>query len=542
VAINFPLKLGNHGQYELSRAAFNHILRGDTVVRPIETPAGRSKEVVLSGGLHTYDGWKAFLQNHPKIVHLKEFRFGFDDAWYFARELQNGVVTLKIPRRLFTGDAANITRQPDNYYKSGYLWKTLFPVSYSETDILKAIEEALINLDKEDSQEPTTNDPSGVLYGYANVNDPFTAIKIRIQVRGDQILSAFPSWEQPHTGNNGKPYSPEHSIGFQFAESTLDHEKLKGLYGPVFKEDALDFNALIDRTPDFIKFRRIAPEGDHIDHVRASRLKSLRRYARKASRKDLDKIDEYLSDYPCAKDPYLTQQILYSHCLELIDSSQVAFNTAQLAENVGECIWVLAFCDNIHKTRRAIVAIVRILEMAIVHAGGLNTLVFKALLGRLISIAAHHHDPSALKDTLKALSGSPCRAALYTEFDLNPLVKANNTEGWAVIGLSTIKMALTADHLIEFIALNLGENYLLNFTKEQRLSFAEAVVGRQYGRRLASDVMSRFVGSDFDFFIPGKLELSDLSKQVIPDESDLMAIVRDYGRTIRRQGHSLTSS
>jgi hypothetical protein len=461
-----------------------------------------------------------------------EYEFGAHEAWYFARELQNGVVTLKIPRRLFTGDAASITLQPDNYYKSGYLWKTLFPVSYSETDILRSIEEALLNIDREDSEEPTTDKPMGVLYGYAEVDDPFTAIKIRVQVQGRQILSAFPSWEQPHTGNNGKPYSPEHSIGFQFAESTLEHERFPSTYGPVFKQDALDLDALIQRTPDFIKFRRLYRAGADPDDFRAARIKSLRKYARKAKRKDLENIETYLADYPCAKDPCFVQQIIYVQCLEFLDASPIALNCAQLAENVGECIWVLAFCDNIYKTRRAIVAIVRFLEMAVVHTGGLSTLMFKALLGRLISIASRHHDRNALNDTLRALAASPSRASLYTEFDLNPFVKINDNAGLAIVGLSSVKMMLKVDHLIEFIAFNLGENYLLNLSKEQRLSLAAAVVDKQYGRRLASDVMSKFVGSDFDFFIPGKLELSGVSDQVTPAESDLIAIVRDYGRML----------
>lgn len=218
----FPLKFGDSGQYELSEDAFKHILWGDTTIRPVTTLGGRVLETVLSGGLHTYAGWTKFLALHPKVVHLLQFRHGVHDAWYYARELQNGVVTLKIPRKLFTGSAASITQQPDNYYKSGYLWKTLFPTQYTEGEILKVIAEALVNLDREESALPTAEQPAGVLYGYAATSDPFTAIKVRIQVRGSQILSAFPAWDQPATGNNGKPYSHVHSIGFLIAESTLD--------------------------------------------------------------------------------------------------------------------------------------------------------------------------------------------------------------------------------------------------------------------------------------------------------------------------------
>ncbi|MNX82941.1 hypothetical protein D3C86_1146840 [compost metagenome] len=111
---------------------------GDTAVRPVKSAERPGHEVVLSGGLHTYQGWEKFAALHPKTVHLLQFQVGVHDAWYFARELQNGVIALKIPRRLFTKGAAGITRSPDNYYKSGYLWKTLFPTSYTEEHILRA--------------------------------------------------------------------------------------------------------------------------------------------------------------------------------------------------------------------------------------------------------------------------------------------------------------------------------------------------------------------------------------------------------------------
>jgi hypothetical protein len=156
---SFPVLFGDTGQYELSEEAFQHILWGDTAVRPVNTTAGRIHETVLSGGLHTCDGWKKFVALHPKVVHLLQFRIDVHSDWYYARQLQNGVITLKIPRRLFTGSAASITRQPDNYYKSGYLWKTLFPTGYDEDDVLKAIGEALLNIDREDSTPPTVGLP-----------------------------------------------------------------------------------------------------------------------------------------------------------------------------------------------------------------------------------------------------------------------------------------------------------------------------------------------------------------------------------------------
>lgn len=526
----FPMKFGEAGQYELSEEAFRHIVWGDTAVRPVKSAEGRDYEVVLSGGLHTYKGWEKFAALHPKIVHLLQFQAGVHDAWYFARELQNGVIALKIPRRLFTKNAAGITRLPDNYYKSGYLWKTLFPTSYTDEDILRAIGEALLNIDQEDSTPPTAEEPAGVLYGYASIDDPVAASKVRIQVRGDQIMSAFPAWEQPMTGNNGKAYSHEHSINFQIAESTLDYKKFDVPFGPVFLDNKFSLATLMERTPVFIMERQLRQLAEPIDAYRAARQSAIEKVAEKSTSAELDLVDAYLADFPCAKNPFAVQRLLYDHFLQSLDSTPTVFNAAQIAENVGDCLWLLVHCDNRFKTRRAVDAMIRFLSMAVVHTGGLCTLMFKSLLGKMILIARAHHLASALQEILAALASSPCRAALYTEFDLNPFVKTNDDFGLMTIGRPEIKLELTTEHLLEFFAFSLGENYLLSFSREQRLAIARSALDRLSIWRMASDVMSRFVGLDFDFFMPDILDLSELPTQALPFEDDLLAITRDYGR------------
>lgn len=526
----FPMKFGDAGQYELSEEAFRHIVWGDTAVRTVKSADGRDHEVVLSGGLHTYQGWEKFAALHPKIVHLLQFQVGVHDAWYFARELQNGVITLKIPRRLFTKGAAGITRSPDNYYKSGYLWKTLFPTSYTEEDILRAIGEALLNIDREDSTSPTAEQPAAVLYGYASIDDPLASIKVRIQVRGNQIMSAFPAWEQPMTGNNGKAYSHEHSINFQIAESTLDYKKFDVPFGPVFLDNMFSLATLMERTPVFIMERQLRQLAEPIDAYRAARQAAIEKVAEKATSADLDVVDAYLVDFPCAKNPFAVQRLLYDHFLQSLDSTPTVFNAAQVAENVGECLWLLVHCDNKFKTRRAVDAMIRFLGMAIVHTGGLCTLMFKSLLGKMILIARAHHLASAMQEVLAALASSPCRAALYTEFDLNPFVKTNDDFGLMAIGRPKIELELTPEHLLEFIAFSLGENYLMSFSKEERLVIARSGLHRLGIWRMATDVMSRFVGLDFDFFMPDVLDLRGLPTLALPAEDDLLAIMRDYGR------------
>lgn len=528
----FPIRFGDANEYELSESALDHILWGDTAIRPRGGSDGLTQETVLAGGLHTWAGWQKFVAMHPKVVHLLQYRFGQHDDWYYARELQNGVITLKIPRHLYTGDAASITRQPDLHYKSGYLWKTLYPLSYTKEVILKTIGEALQNIDQEDSAPPDAAKPLGVIFGYANVHDPLKAIKLRIQLDGNQIKSAFPAWEQPFTGNNGKPYSHEHTIFFQIAASTLQWEKFQVVYGPAFPGDRFDWRGLVMQTPVFIQARPLRDRTVAVDLWQADRLMQLKRVAEVATQEEILFIESYLGDYVCSKDPFFVQLQLYANCLYLIDAEAVLFNAAQLTENVGECIQVLAFCDRRFNTRHAIAASVRFIRMAVVRAGGLNTLMFKRLLGRMLIIAFDHPDASALKDLLEAIAAAPCRATLYTEFDLNPFVKKNDEHGLCIIGLPHIEMELGPDHLLEFVALNLGENYLLLFSKEERLAIARKILDAPGMLRMAEDAMALFVGSDFDFFMPAKLNLQELGTRSAPAENDLLAIAKDYSRML----------
>lgn len=524
----FPLTFGDAGQYELTEDALKHIVWGESSVRPVDTPNGRVGIPVLSGGLHTYAGWQKFVADHPNVAHLLAFRVGVHEAWWFARELANGVITLKIPRHLFTGSAASITQQPDNYYRSGYLWKTLFPTKYSEDDIIQAIREALINIDQELSEPPTQEKPAGIIYGYAAVNDPFTAMLVRIQVRGNKILSAFPAWDQPHIGNNGKPYSHVHSISFLIAASVVDAQKYEQGWGRTFSPLGFDVRHLVANTPRFIRSRRRRNRADPVNVRHEARARDLMRFASRCTAAEVEEITSYLADHPCAKDPFGAQVAIYRRLKEELDRSTELFNAAQLTENIGECLWVLNTYDAENGTRRTIEAITRFLGMALVHTGGLNTLMFKALIGDMVTLAINHNDPTALRDVLNVLASSPCRAALYTEFDLLTFLAPDELD--RLKASSSIVIELGVTHLLEFIAFNLGENYMLGFDKETRLAFARASLDHGDLWRLAEDVMARLSGRDFDFLIPDVLDFSVLNGQAPPNESDLMAIVRDYGR------------
>lgn len=527
----YPLRFGEQGKYELTEAALKHTLIGETAVRPVNALGERTPEVVLSGGLHTWTGWEQLLKEHADVVHLLEYDVDRHVDWFYARELQNGVITLKIPRKMFTGDAAAITRMPDVNYKSGYLWKTLYPLGYSEDDVIKTLAEAFKNLDREDSTHPTAAQPAGVLYGYALLDEPLKSMKVRIQVRGNQIQSAFPAWEQPATGNNGKPYSHSDSINFAIARSTVNHERYARAWGSVFPSGRFSADELLNLTPAFILRRTRRDPTVRIAKWRVERETELMALASSLQPDDLKRVVDYLSNFVCSKDPFGVQSNLYLHYADEIRGIDPFFNAAQLTENVVECIQVLTHYDLGHGTRLAMDAIVRFLRMAIVHTGGLNTLMFKRVLGEFVEAAARHHDKDSLRELFAALAASPCRASLYTEFDLNPFVKKNDEMGWSVIGVSEVDIELTADHLFEFIAFNLGENYLL-FSKDQRLAIAKGLHSRRHQIELVADAMSFLSGLDFQFFMPARLEPAQIAEKSPPTEDDLIAVATDYARML----------
>ncbi|MGB9189953.1 MULTISPECIES: hypothetical protein [unclassified Acinetobacter] len=138
------------------------------------------------------------------------------EDWFYVRELQNGVLTAKLPRTLFNKRAASATLSVDKYYISGYLWKTLFPANTDKIKLLEYIKEGLENLDLEKSE-------NAQLFGYCNIqSDPTKIIRLMYFIHDDNnIASCFPTWTQPYTGNNGKAFSHKHVLSYPIVQSTM---------------------------------------------------------------------------------------------------------------------------------------------------------------------------------------------------------------------------------------------------------------------------------------------------------------------------------
>lgn len=521
-------RFGKNGEFSLNQRALRHIIDGDFAVRPFRDAGGeRGAEEVISGGLHSWEAWKRFLAKHPDTVHLADFDPEIHQGWYFARELQNGVITLKIPRELFSNDGASITMMPDTHYKSGYLWKTLFPNSYTEKDILEVIDEALLNIDADESQQ-------SLIIGFARTMDPFTAIRIRVQLEGSEIRSAFPTWDQPYTGNNGKPYSHEHAISFHIASSTLGIEGNSYTRSRLFRDDeGFSLDALIELTPKFLIERTPPAYGQVQNEWHENRRKIIEAEAASFGADAISEIQTYLNDFCISKEPVFLQSKIYEHYHDAIAQNPFVFNVASVIQNVCDCFYALMHADNRNGTKNFIDSMQRFLAMAVIHTGGLNTLEFRRVIKLLLDCAQEHHANDSFKMFMESLSVSPSRSAIYSEFNINPFVKEDNELGHAIIGMPGVEMAFSKIHLIEFFSINLGENYLITFSKEDRETIAKNLIANHYSEELIRDSMMYWKGDDFDFFAETLQNLEDIvSKKTIPSEATLDTIIREYSRML----------
>lgn len=525
-------KLGKNGEYTLNRRALNHIAHGDFTTRVDRQETGLEPILtkILSGGLHTYTALKSFLNEHTKITSLDAFDPSINEDWFYIRELQNKVITVKIPQTLFSGKAANLTQKPETYYKSGYLWKTLFPKDFSETQIIDCIDQALKNIDKENSATPSSPETDYHLIGYANTHDPMTAIRIQVQLHGNEIRSAFPSWSQPWTGNNGKAFSHADSISFILSESTEpssgDHYKLSS----IFSDGKPKYEKLKKLTPTFTTTKTIPKLGKPQDLWRTNRLEVLKALAYSIETNELQNIQSYLCDHIITKEPSYHQQALYMSGIPHF--TPLDFNTCQLSQNIYECFFVLLQYDIKNNTSHFLECMQRFLLTTVIHTGGIHLFELKRLHKLFISGSLLHHRRDSVKLFLEALSNSPSRAATYHEFDMNTYNKKHDENSMLLIGTDNLILPIEPEMIIDFVALNLGENYLITFDKTERNKIAKKLIFSQIPEQYIADSLSYFTGSDFNFFaLDLPLLLEKENKETASDKT-LERIIRDYHRML----------
>lgn len=525
---NFTLSDGK--KLQLSEYAINHILDGDFKIRPGK---GHRNMEVLSGGLHTYDGWVNFKNKYTEeLEHLHYYNSDIHRYWYYARELSNGVITLRLPKDLFTGRAAKITMYPDDYYKSGYLWKTLFPKNYSKAEILEAIEEAIKNEDISQRQK-------GKIVGYINKDNPLKTIKLEILYRGNQINSVYPAWTQPNTGNNGKPFSHYENIGFIISLSTeyFDTDKdpqEENFY--TFSGKEIKAEDLPIYTPDLFK-NRTRPNGSQLPLTwaknRITELKSIT-----LSENENNLIFRYLNDFNLVKHyPELITGV-YTHCLKGLTSDSTFYNTFQIVQNFIDGLNYL-FLTGQHE--RLSKTIVYLLENMVSHTL-YDLLSKKRILSTIIKIVTSAKNPELSSKFIKALSSSPIKREMYLEYNVNSLNKKKMSvpmekypDELGFIDNPKLDINLTVEDFIEILKETFGETYTLNFSDAELDKLFNEILSKEQGnyKKLISDSLSYFNRDDF-------MSLSDHIEDILVsasqhgDQESLSGyaglILRDYCR------------
>lgn len=496
--------LGRENKYTLTDDVLKHILSGDFSERLVTLNGRRTgkKELILKGGLHTYQGWIDFKNQIEGIEHLHFFNSKIHKMWYFARELQNGVITLKIPKEVFQNKAANLTKFPDAYYKSGYLWKTLFPKENTQENILKIIHEALLNLDEDESKDK-------ILIGYALINDPLKAMKIRIQLQNNDIRSAFPTWEQPMTGNNGKAYSHSDTISFILSASTeyFDDRTKKNLSNKIDYNNFLE--SLIHITPICFRERpKITGNFKTWQHKREKKLIKITRYF---NEDEVNQIKEYIFNTIIIKEGYLVQAEAYEQIFHLLKNNLEVFNTVSINLNILDTLFMMQKYDNKHKTNHFIQIVEYLLINKVIYTGGLDSWNNKVLHNKILELIIEYHNPNVFIDYLNFLSKSPSRYSLYVDFDLaNICFKRQYQLGkndeqdtlFGVINLPINNFIIDKKCFNDYITLLLSENYFMIYDEQWRKQEINRILdsfGSHY-KDFIKDVVQSTNTKDFEFF------------------------------------------
>lgn len=488
-------KLGVEGKYSLSEKAINHIVNGDFSNRQEKDENGKTiLTKIIAGGLHTMGAWEKFINHRQDIKHALLFNPDNNEKWYYARELQNEVILLKIPKNCFKSQAANITKFPETYYKSGYLWKSLFPLKFSKSDIINAIDEALHNIDEAESD-------NSLLIGYFNKSDFFKSMKIRVQVRENEILSAFPTWGQPMTGNNGKPFSHIDSINTIISSSTIfgNGDKNKYLSQTLKKWNIETINYFIENTPNILKSRK-PPKGtkDRIQQLK-ERNDKLISYGENLSKKGIKSLYNL-----CDTEEYKRHTVDFIRFAYEIDFKRInkylkVRNSISLYQNIQELLIIINAWDLKNQETYAFKIIKNILEVRFIRTGGLDQWEMKRFSNLVLKIVESYNNSTISLEFVKSLIVSPLRIAFYVEFNLNPYFNSIPY----VIGLTgNTNMPLNEKHFYDYVVQNLGINYTKNFEDDFNLKIAKEIQTSEhtYGSKIIKYLIPFSVGTDFNYF------------------------------------------
>ncbi|RAR72978.1 hypothetical protein C7420_1024 [Pantoea ananatis] len=456
----------------LSKNCLDHVLNGDITDKVFQINGKRIAEKVITGGLHSYTGWRNFLLRRPGLKKVSFFDFNKDSEWYYERELQNGTILLKLPESVFTSKAAKMTLYPENNYKSGYLWKTIFPKHIDENSIIDILDEALSNISQLECRD-------GELICYYKVEVPLECMRISVLYRNGEINSFYPTWSQPNTGNNGKPFSFFDNIGHVVSESSLidTTEQLNlatiGLFSSLSR-----FLDLPTRTPNVFLDRNNSNLTSR--SWESKRIQILKDYVDNCTANDIEEIYKYVNDEAICKYHDKITQHAYEHYYPNIQSSVVFYNSICLNQNIFESIYILFFFDQKYSTNfyseTASTLVSNMFTSPLI-----DMWVKKRIHHILISLTLDYHDLSFPAKYLDMLATSPTRRELFSEYFYESHEKKNNFRSatnledignlFGIISLSHQNLPVLYSNFLHYFSENLGESYSLHFNDDERKNF-----------------------------------------------------------------------
>lgn len=514
----------------LSKDALNHIIYGDINTKPVEMDGRRVTKKVLAGGLHSVSGWDLFKQEHTNVKHLYDYRSDVDEDWFYARELQNEVILLKLPSTLMTSKAAKMTKFPENYYKSGYLWKTLFPVYVDESNFVGFLDEVLENINYRESS-------GGELVGYMNCSEPLRMIRVSVLHRDGKINSVYPSWSQPNTGNNGKPFSYFDNIGHFIASSTVLYDRTEdhNLFNNSMFLDARNIKDICARTPE-IFLERTSPSND-LDEWRRSRVRELKAYAAGANEDDIYKIYNYLTDGVIFKENYFYFNDLLNHFGFDALSNIKEINSILYTQNIIDGLYVIYFSCLAEKLFKKLVSF--LLKSMVTHVL-IDCWNKRRIHLCIMKLCRSSGDSEIIKQYLRDFASSPTRREVFVEYDYESLEKrkayangfelSNLPQAFIIMKRPPVNRCLNMDDFIHFTRDNLGESYSYALDEKMRNKILDDYMSEDHLSKVIKLNLRYISEKDFLWF---GFEFGTLIDEFISSNSEmdfkvLSSIVRDY--------------
>lgn len=514
-------------EFVLKESSLEHIIYGDIVTKPIDTPEGRVGKKVLAGGLHTVRGWEKLKAEYPNVTHLYNYNTVVHDDWFYARELQNEVLLLKIPAAMMTSKAAKMTKFPENFYKSGYLWKTLFPKSINPSNIMTFIDELFNNINLSESS-------NGELVGYLNVNEVLKTLRVVVLHRDGVINSIYPSWSQPNTGNNGKPFSYFDNIGHVIAYSTELYEKnhsvsAGGLIGCRTIDDVCEL------TPSVL-LNRDLPISD-IVLWRNTRLEDLRSFSQNMTQEELDGIYNYIHDYCIYKDAFSFFSGLISQYGYGVFSDKQKINASLYAQNIIDVLYIAYFND---ENKLKFHELVKFMLSNMVTFTLVDWWNKRRIHVEIMKIYSKIDDGELISEYLHLFSVSPTRREIFIEYDFESQDKRRAfsysnvleeiPDEYCIIKRPAGRKAISMEDYIDFTRDNLGESYSFALNEKQRLLFVEQYIGSEDMLHYISINLECMSEKDLDPFFVHFYSLMENYKKHVEniDNKPFSSILRDY--------------